>query len=102
MPDAFVTSTSDLDELEDRVLSRLKTPWTVCSSPELDGLGQASTVYFVASRTSMCSTAYQELVRAAFGATEGRGRRLLRLDAAEIPLGFEMLKSLPERRPGEL
>ena len=101
MRKGFVVSPSDLAQLQHRVLSKLQDEPIVCSyAREVPSLEQAGAVYFVISEISMCSTAYQELVLAAFGATEQLHRWLLRLDKAEIPLGFSMLRTLTEEKLG--
>lgn len=98
---AFVVSLSDLNVLKRRFLTNLKSGPIVCSSlQDISRLQQADEIYFVTSETSMCSTVYQELVVKAFAATaEQLNRSLLRLDDVSIPLGFQMLRSLPESIP---
>jgi hypothetical protein len=97
MKNGFVASPSDIGKLRHRVLSQLEGEQIVCShTREVGRLEQADAVYFVISDISMSSTAYQELVLAAFLMTEQSHRWLLRLDDVEIPEGFFMLRSLPE------
>jgi len=101
MKKGFVASPSDIAKLQHRVLSQLEGEQIVCSYPrEVAKLEQADPVYFVISEMSMCSTAYQELVFVALGKTEQSHRWLLRLDDTEIPLGFSMLRSMPEENLG--
>lgn len=98
MRHAYIVSPSDLSDLKRIVFDKLRIEPMVCSSlKEISKLQQADVIYFVASQTSMCSTAYQELVMKAFAATAERSSRsLLKLDKVNIPLGFSMLRTLPE------
>ena len=94
---AFVVSPSDLSKLQQRYSAALNSRQIICSSLlKINELQQADRVYFVISKVSMCSTAFQELVFAALAATEGRNQWLLPLDEAKIPLGFSKLLSLPK------
>ena len=100
MKNAFVASPTDVGLLTSSILRDLTPEPIVCSSfAELAALRQASTVYFVVSQLSMCSSAYQELVRAAFALTQDLRRLVLRLDQVNIPDGFQMLQSLREGTP---
>jgi len=96
----FVVSPTDFGRLKIRFLDRLKPVPIVCQSQtDFNALRRADEIYFVASTLSMCSTAYQQLVIDAFSVSEHSTKWLLRLEDIEIPLGFDLLKNLPEGRP---
>jgi len=96
----FVVSPTDFGRLKIRFLDQLKAMPIVCQSQtDIDTLSRADEIYFVASTLSMCSTAYQQLVIDAFPASEQANRWLLRLEDVAIPLGFAVLKNLPEGKP---
>jgi|ERR1041384_564974 hypothetical protein len=97
---AFVVSPTDFDRLKIRFLDQLKCVPIVCQSQtDIDTLSRVHEIYFVASRLSMGSTAYQQLVIDAFSASEHSTKWLLRLEDVAIPLGFDVLKNLPEGKP---
>ena len=96
MTSGFVVSVSDFAALT----SRLHEVWTgdviLCSSvAELPLLAQTETVYFVVSQVSMISTAFQQLVLESLSLVEESRRKVFRMDAATIPVGFKVLQSLP-------
>lgn len=96
----FVVSPTDLRRLKVQVLDQLKPAPIVChSQADINTLSRAEEIYFVASSFAMCSTAYQQLVIDAFPTTEHSTRWLLRLEDVAIPLGFALLKNLPEGKP---
>ena len=100
MKNVFVVSPSDLAKLRQVLASRLGGEQVTCSSlHEIEAVKEAESVYFVISETSMCSTAYQELVFACLEAVGTSNLIVFRLDNAEIPLGFSVLNSLPQRNP---
>ena len=101
MKRAFVASPSDLSRLSSPILSKLSGEPIVCSSlDEITELQRAEAVFFVVSELSMCSTAYEELVRAAFMVMRDQQRRfLLPLDDVTLPIGFQLLQSLREGLP---
>lgn len=102
---AFVAIEYDVEKLRADILSRLEPESVVCTGlyewdeAELVTLRQADTIYFVASKTSMCSTAYQILLFATFSLVNTQNCRLLKLDDTEIPAGFPLLQMLPEGNP---
>src|SRR5690242_19129134 len=96
----FVVSPTDFGRLKIQFLDQLTPLPIVCQSQtDLNTLSRAHEIYFVASRLSMCSTAYQQLVIDAFLASEHSTKWLLRLEDVAIPLGFDILKNLPEGKP---
>lgn len=93
---AFVFSPTDFNELQTSTFNSFQGEIILCSSlRDVQNLKQADVVYFVVSKFSMCSTAYQELIGETFLLTEEKIQRLLRLDEALIPLGFRVLNDLP-------
>jgi hypothetical protein len=59
----FVVSPTDFGRLRIRFLDQLKPGPIVCQSQtDIHTVSQADEIYFVASRLSMCSTEYQQLV----------------------------------------
>jgi hypothetical protein len=103
--DAFVAIQYDLEKLNQEILSHSKTESVVCvglyelGEAELENLKRAETIYFVVSKISMGSTAYQMLLFATFPLVEIEKCYLLKLDDVPIPAGFPMLRALSERRP---
>jgi len=100
MRNGFVFTACDIGDLQSTILNKLSDNPILCSSlSEIATLQDAEVVYFVVSETSLCSTAYQQLVFAVLDAVNQSNRRLLRLDNVPIPLGFKALASLPEGAP---
>jgi hypothetical protein len=103
--DAFVLTQCDLVKLTRDFLADLEAESIICvglyelEETELEKLKRADTIYFVASQTSMCSTAYQMLLWATFPHVESRNCCLLNLDNARIPEAFSMLRALPKQTP---
>ncbi len=96
MTHAFITSPSDLVELASHIQSTLKNEKFICTLPaNLELITQAELVYFVVSQRSMCSSSFQQLVLDAFPLIDASRRKLLRLDDVQIPVGFNMLQSVP-------
>jgi|SRR5215472_15939841 len=101
MRNGFVVSTTDMEQLRHRILSKLTDEPVLCSSPvEIIKLQDADFVYFVVSEITLGSTAYQSLVFTVFDTGKQPNWRLLCLDKTAIPLGFSLLLSLPEGAPG--
>lgn len=102
---AFVVIKYDLEKLINDILSQSREESVICvglyefGESELSTLQQADMIYFVASETSMCSTAYQSLLIATFPFIKIEKCRLLKMDDTKIPAGFPMLQALPEGRP---
>ena len=103
---AFVVIPYDLEKLKSDVLVHSKAESKVIvgvlyelSEEQIAALQQADTIYFVVSGTSMCSTAYQTLLFAAFPRIDVQRCRLLNLDGTRIPAGAPMLQTLPEVWP---
>ena len=102
---AFVLIQSDLERLNADILPYSKVPSVTCvglyelSEIDSENLQLAEKIYFVISETSMCSSAYQALLLATFPLIEKEKCYLLRLDGTQIPLGFSLLRALPDGRP---
>ena len=102
---AFIVIEYDLERLNGQILSHSKKPFVTCvgvhelSEIDLNNLQLAKKIYFVVSKTSMGSTAYQMLLFATFPLIEREKCYLLKLDDTDIPLGFPMLQNMPEERP---
>lgn len=95
----FIVSPVDIKELRCKVSTDI-CAHSICSSlSDINNLLHDTAIYFVISKQSMCSTAYQELVSAALDRIQLSSCKVLRLDAAEIPIGFEQLRHLPEAQP---
>lgn len=105
MKRGFVVSPGDVEQLQAQVLSKLEEEPIVCACfgtttkshlAQVSQLEEATELHFVLSRTSASSTAHQILVTSALSAAGNKPCYLLRLDDTKVPLGFEMIKLLPE------
>lgn len=102
MKRALIASSQDVKNLAERFASRFgAADDAVCTSnKDLENLSPVDEIYFVFSQNAVLSTQYQALVLDILsGMKRAVGARcfLLRLDTTEIPQGFDVLKSLPEK-----
>jgi hypothetical protein len=100
----YVVIQYDLDRFTKEILSQENSSSVVCTAlyefeeQDLTKLQAAKTIFFIVSKTSICSTAYQILIDNTYRLIQTKVCRVIKLDEIEIPNGFHFLRSLPEEQ----
>ena len=95
MKNVFIIRPGDVGRLSSEVRNDLASYCYVCSRlPDIANLQNAANVYFVISKASMLSTAYQDLVLSALTLARNSKNWVLFLDEVPIPPGLEPLNAL--------